>query len=211
MIKKIPNKIYNLYENPNTKERFYLRLRWRLCPFEKISEYIPKKGTILDVGCGYGMLSNLLAIDSKDRNVVGIDLSESRIKVAKSSVKDRKNVFFKVMDVKEFKLKECKGAVMSDFLHHIPYEIQENTIREIYQKLDKGGILIIQDVDKRPRLKFFFVYFLDHILNPGDKIYYRDRNNYKSLLENIGFNVEIINANKGLPLSDVIYVCKKLD
>ena len=209
MISKIPSNIYNLYTHLSIKDKLYLKLRWRLCPFKEISEHLPKNGLVLDVGCGAGILSNLLAVDSEKRNVLGIDLSERRIKTAKSSIGSRKNIEFKQMHVKDFEPQSCKGAVMSDFLHHLTFEAQKNLIKDIHAKLDENGILVIQDVDKKPKLKFLVVYFLDHFLNPGDKIYYRDKNNYKRLLEDIGFKTEAVDAHKGLPLSDVIYICKK--
>ena len=89
---KLPNYLSDIYSNLTYKERIYINIRWRLCPFQKIESLLPEEGVIIDVGCGYGLLSNLVALKSDKRNVIGIDSAEKRILIAQKTVNGRKNI-----------------------------------------------------------------------------------------------------------------------
>ncbi|MCD4666587.1 class I SAM-dependent methyltransferase [archaeon] len=206
MLKKIPNEISSMYNFLDFKDKLYIRLRWRLCPFIEIEKYMPKKGRILDVGCGYGLLSNYLWIKSKDRIIDGIDLSQNRLSIAKKT--ENKNKKFEIKDVKDLKNISYDGVVMTDFLHHIPYDIQEELIKKIKSNMKKGGILLIQDIAKSNNWKYIFASNLDQFLNLKDKLYYRSIKDFKRVLEKYNFEVEIKMVDKGLPLPDVIYICR---
>lgn len=202
----IPKKIFKLYEKGSIKDKLHIILRWSLCPFEKLELFLPKNGLIYDIGCGHGLMSNYLKQKSDKRKIIGFDLNRNKIKIAKSTNIDIK---FVSTNVNKYPFKKFNGAIMSDFLHHIDYKTQEILFKKLYKFCKKNGIIVLQDVAEKPRLKYLIVNFLDHILNIGDKIYYRKVKNMKNFLENIGFKVKIIPAHKKLLLSDIIYLCTK--
>lgn len=207
MIKGIPKDLENLYQKAGWKEKLYLKARWRLCPFEEIEKYLPLKGKIIDFGCGYGILANFLALKSGEREVIGIDSSPKRIEVAKLSVGDRKNLQFLNQDIRDITLEFCDGVVMTDFLHHISPAISRDVLKLIYRKLNSQGKLVIQDVDKLPRWKYFITLLIDRLLNIGRFLYYRSSTEWKKILEETGFKVEIVPAHQGLFLADVLLIC----
>jgi len=211
MINAISKELHTLYSNLGVWVALYIRLRWRLCPFQLIEKQVPLKGTVIDIGCGYGLLSNLLALRSEDRYVIGADLSPRRIKIAQKTVNDRRNIKFYLSDVTDLKVWRhgCNTVVASDFLHHISYESQEELLRSCYQILPKGGLMVIQDVDIEPRWKYCSAAVVDAVLNPGMQIYFRNRAEYLKLLCRIGFRVETKSVHKGLPLADILYICRK--
>lgn len=207
---QIPSEIERLYDFLALKDKIYIKLRWRLCPFGIIEKFLPKKGIILDIGCGYGMLANLIALKSKEREVYGFDLSQRRITIAKKSIKNRKNIHFEAKHVKDLKLGSCDAIVMSDFLHHIPYNEQKAVIKQVYLKLKNKGVMLIQDIAKKPAWKYRFAASIDNILNFFPELYYIDIKAFKAFLEKNGFMVTVIRVDKGLPLPDVLFVCKKV-
>jgi len=211
MINAISKELCTLYSNMGVWVALYIRLRWRLCPFQLIEKQIPLKGTVIDIGCGYGLLSNLLALRSEDRHVIGVDLSPRRIKIAQKTVNGRRNIKFYLSDITKLKVWRggCNAVVASDFLHHISYESQEELLRSCYQTLPKGGLLIIQDVDTEPCWKYYSASVIDAVLNPGMQICFRSRTEFLKLLRRIGFRVETKSVHKGLPLSDILYICRK--
>lgn len=209
MIKKIPAKLFKLYSLQGFNVSFYVRLRWRLCPFEDIETHVPKEGKILDIGCGYGLLANYLALTSKKRDITGIDLSEKRIDIARKSIFHRQKISFHCKNVVDLQIGEYRAMIMSDFLHHIDYGIQEELLRLCYQKLQPGGLLLIEEVDDSPFWKYWLTYITDVLLNIGDDLFFRNRDSYKELLCRIGFEVHMKEANKNIPWSDILYICKK--
>jgi len=209
MLKRIPQKLFDLYSDQGAGVIWYVRLRWALCPFEQIARRVPLQGTIVDVGCGYGLLSNLLALTSEERDVIGIDLYPKRIRIAQRTVKGRKNIKFLLEDANCLRVGKCDVFVMSDFLHHLSYRHQEELLVLCYQKLSKNGLLIVEEVDDKPYWKYQFNVIVDGLLNLGHKIYFRNSSEYLKLLSTIGFQVKTEMAHKGLPLSDILYLCRK--
>jgi len=209
MPRGIPQELFNLYSDLGVGVKSYVRLRWLICPFEKIAQHVPLKGTIVDVGCGYGLLSNLLALTSQERDVIGIDLSPRRIRVAQRTVKDRRNIKFLLQDASSLRVEKCDVFVMSDFLHHLSYRHQEELLAVCCQKLSKNGLLIMEEVDGKPYWKYQFTIIVDGLLNLGKRIYFRNSSEYVKLLSRIGFQVSTETAHKGLPFSDILYLCKK--
>ena len=76
--------------------RIFAWLKMFFILYEQVSLFVPKKGRVLDLGCGYGFLSIFLALDSAERQVLGIDPSQKRIKgIGESVLALPENVVFK--------------------------------------------------------------------------------------------------------------------
>ena len=209
MLSKIPSELFRFYSGQGPKVALYARLRWRMCPFEEIERYVPKEGTIIDIGCGYGLLANFLTLRSSKRDVTGIDLSVGRISVAQKTTDNRKKIQFKLMDALDLQLGKYNAVIMSDFLHHLSYQVQEELLARCYQKLPTGGLLIIEEVNNRPLWKYWFAIMSDKILNVGERQFFRNHREFQRLLERIGFHVETKKVYKGIPLSDILFICRK--
>ena len=113
------------------------------------------------------------------------------------------------MNVLDLELREPDAVVMSDFLHHIDYQSQEEVLIHCYQKLSPRGSLICQEVDNRPLWKYWFAFLIDRILNVGERQFIRSRQGLQELLQRIGFSVKIKKVDKHLPAADVLFICKK--
>ena len=210
MLSRIPLQLLERYKPLSPWESFYLRTRWRLCPFELVESHVPRKGTVLDFGCGYGMLSNFLALKSPARRVFGIDLNRARIEVAKRSSTGHPEISFQLGDVRDFQGIPFDAVVMTDVLHHIDDDNVRVLLRIIRSCLSDHGTLLVLDVDRSPLPKFYTTYLIDRLLNLTRSLHYRSRNLLTCLLGQSGFRVQqAIPADQGLPLSDVIYLCRK--
>ena len=206
----IPPPLLDRYRPLSPWESFYLRARWRLCPFALVESHIPLKGRILDFGCGYGMLSNFLSLKSPERRVVGIDLNRERIEVARRSASGHPGVVFQLGDVRDFQGTPFDAVVMTDVLHHIDDKRVQILVRIIRSCLDEEGILVVLDVDRSPLRKFYITYLIDRLLNLTKSLHYRSKALLLHLLAKAGFQVQkVIRADRGLPLSDVIYLCRR--
>ena len=78
--------------------------------------------TALDIGCGTGEFSRLLA--KRFERVVAIDLSPNMIEVAKQRSKQFSNIDFQVADVLHWEFPSEKFDVIFSIatLHHLPVE-----------------------------------------------------------------------------------------
>jgi 2-polyprenyl-3-methyl-5-hydroxy-6-metoxy-1,4-benzoquinol methylase len=210
MIPRIPLDLLERYKPLSAWESFYLRTRWRLCPFAIVESHVPKKGRILDFGCGYGMLSSFLALKGPERRVLGIDLNMDRIKVAMRSAKGHPGISFQLGDVRDFQGIPFDAVVMTDVLHHIDEDNVRVLLRIIRSCLSDDGTLVVLDVDRAPVRKFYTTYLIDRLLNLTRSLHYRSKEVLTHLLEDSGFQVRrVVPADQDLPLSDVIYLCGK--
>ncbi len=156
------------------------------------------------------MLSNFLALKSPDRRVLGIDLNRERIEVAKRSSKEHPEVSFQLGDVRDFQGIPFDAVVMTDVLHHISDDKVRVLLQIVRSCLSDNGMLVVLDVDRSPLGKFYTTYLIDRLLNLTRLLHYRSRNLLMRLLGQSGFWVhQVIPADRDLPLSDVIYLCKK--
>jgi len=197
----------NLYRGLGYVSSF---VHWRCwhTPYERVEQFVPKQGKIVDLGCGYGLFSNFLALTSNSREIIGIDISERKMNYSHRGLS---NVSFQVGDAMNLNLTQCDGIVLNHMLHHLSsYQDQEKLLRHCYEKLKDGGTLINLEIDKKPFWKFMFTQLVDHVAYPGDKFYFRDSSEFEELFNSIGFKkIEVIPVHEGVPLSHVLYVAKK--
>lgn len=199
-----------LYKGHDFNELFSLIRVWD-APFEKINKMVPKKGVIVDLGCGDGILANYLGISEKKRKVLGVELNKARLKEANKGVK---NVGFRKGDIVKGNYPKADCILLTHVLHHLSSkEDQEVVLKFAKKKLKKGGMLIITEIIERPLLKLVFTWLTDAFTVPilfEGKLYdfsfrYRTENNWKYLLSSIGLSVKSELVHKHKPFSHVIF------
>jgi 2-polyprenyl-3-methyl-5-hydroxy-6-metoxy-1,4-benzoquinol methylase len=148
--------------------RAYAYLRFKIAPIEKVKKFVPKKGSILDVGCGYGVAAAYIAIKSGKRHVVGTDFNEKRIAKAKKSFENLKNVEFFFEDLISAKSKRKFDCILLiDVVHHVESGRQKGLLEACRKHLRTHGVMIIKDIDRKPVMKYLWNYLHDFLLNDG--------------------------------------------
>lgn len=128
-------------------------LRPYICPFEHILPHVPTHAEILEVGCGHGYVSSLIAATRNPTHITGIDVSPGAIETAKLSAYATQGVAsFEVMEAFRFPQKEYDAVLCVDVLHHVPPLEQEYFLQEMANTVRSGGILIVKDMAPTPRL-----------------------------------------------------------
>lgn len=105
---------------------------------------LPSRGkTVLDIGCGTGEFSRLLA--KRFDTVVAIDLSPNMIEVAKQRSQQFININFQVADILQWKFPVAQFDAIASIatLHHLPLE---NLLPNLKAALKPGGKLVILDL-----------------------------------------------------------------
>ncbi|HKO61981.1 MAG TPA: class I SAM-dependent methyltransferase [Pyrinomonadaceae bacterium] len=97
----------------------------------------------LEIGCGTGAFSRLLA--GRSDQVLALDLSQNMIRIAKEQSSAYPNVDFLVTDVMdhEFEADQFDCIVSIATLHHLPTEA---AVRKITRALKVNGVLLILDL-----------------------------------------------------------------
>jgi len=104
---------------------------------------------ILEIGCGIGKFSRLLA--QRAERVLAIDLSPQMIRLAKARSGLYPNIDFVKGDVMTYQLPDNQFDCIATLttLHHLPIEI---ILRKTRKALKPGGILVCLDLYQRSNL-----------------------------------------------------------
>lgn len=136
------NKISEVYNLSNTKpDKLYSILPTIL----KISELKSDPKSILDLGCGNGFFTFALAEKYKDSKVIGIDNSRKQIAAAQEIQKDIKvkSLEFRLGDISTDTLPQSDIIIAPFVLGYFTDEQLSSVFKNIFEFLEKGGILII--------------------------------------------------------------------
>ena len=108
---------------------------------KKLNELLSPNSQILDVGCGAGIPIDKFLID-KGHKVIGIDISEKQIELAKKHLPQGK---FKVEDMSELIEEEYNvDAVVSFYaIFHTKRESHQEILKKISSFIKKDGLLLI--------------------------------------------------------------------
>lgn len=215
------HRILKLYPSLSVKDRLIMISRLLFCLrsiMDVLSKYLPEEGLVVDLGCGYGMTSHLVSIDHPQRTVIGVDISKTRIEVARSSVSNNGNVEFYNEDIRNFYIPSCSAIIIVDVLSMFSYVDQELVLRRCYDSLKVNGIMIIRDNCTFPRWKYRYMCFEESIKSKL-KIYGKeikdnpvcvwDNSEFMNLLKNIGFSVSSFRQRSYLPYPGIFYICYK--
>src|SRR5262245_27243676 len=141
--------------------RFWI-LRQRF--LDEIGQYLPERGRVLDVGCGFGLFSLYYASVRPGLRLEGLDRNVRRIELARRAAQrlGLTNVAYRVGDATEFRggVAPYDAAYMLDIVHHIPPETVAPLVEQLAKVLPVGGRLIIKDVERRPFYKRWFTHAL---------------------------------------------------
>ncbi|MGN0341705.1 MAG: class I SAM-dependent DNA methyltransferase [Roseburia sp.] len=129
-------------------------------PYEKwahqIQEVLEKEnirdGLILDLGCGTGKLTRLLAESGYD--MIGVDNAEDMLMIAREETQEQAGILYLLQDMRNFELYGTVRAVVSvcDCMNYI---LQEEEILQVFRLvnnyLDPGGLFLF---DMNTRYKY---------------------------------------------------------
>ena len=104
--------------------------------------HVEPNSRVLDVGCGSGWATRLLADYAFTGRVTGIDISDEMVQLARESSKDHQNVEFKVASAEQlpFETNEFTHAFSMESLYY--YRNIPKALTEIHRVMKAGGLFV---------------------------------------------------------------------
>ena len=195
--------------------RLYLAVKLKICPVRAVETYIPRRGTVVDLGCGNGLMAALCMLGSEDRRVLGFDLDPAKVKAARRLKARWPSLEFEVADLTEFPVPACDAVILVDVLYLIPKAVQETILRRSFQSLRPGGVLVLKEMDTEPRWKYVWNMLQETLavkvigFTLGSRFHFRSQADFRSLLQGIGFEVRVIKLDAGYWYPHTLYLCRK--
>ena len=136
-----------IYKGPVLE--WYTRIKLTLeHDYEIINKYVPHEARIVDIGCGYGMISYMLSFISEKRSILGVDYDNDKIMLASNCISKNERTTFVAADAVTYNYPNADVFILSDVLHYIPEEKREELLTNCINHLNPGGLIMIRDADK---------------------------------------------------------------
>ncbi|MAO48379.1 MAG: bifunctional demethylmenaquinone methyltransferase/2-methoxy-6-polyprenyl-1,4-benzoquinol methylase UbiE [Aequorivita sp.] len=161
-------------------------VKWRKKVIKMVAETRPK--TILDIATGTGDLAIQFAEKTSAEKIVGLDLSEGMLSVARKKVSG-KNISEKI----EFVQADSEALPFDDNTFDVitvsfgirNFENLEKGLSDIYRVLKKGGIFVILETSVPSKFPFKqgYYFYSKNVLPLVGKLFSKDKVAYKYLSE----------------------------
>jgi len=208
--------IYNyLYKGPVLE--WYMRIKTKLEKnYELFNQLVPAKGRILDIGCGYGFMSYMLHFLSKDRIITGVDHDEEKIATANLCYLRNDKLNFVDADIVSYPFGVHDAFIISDVLHYLQPDEQDELIRKCIYNLSENGVIIVRDGDTELKerqmgtaLSEFFSTKIFSFNKTSDKpLSFLSSSRLREIAAKYGASIEQIDNTRYT--SNVIFVIKKI-
>lgn len=148
-------RVLALHQDSPAKARSQMVVRWLTCPFERVEQRVPRAGKVLDLGCGHGLFSAYLAVCSKGRSVVGVDIDEAKISMARRAAERLGPELSFQDDVAAALIEQTFSAiVIVDILYLMSPEAQRDLLHRAAAAIEPGGTLLVKEMATRPAWKY---------------------------------------------------------
>jgi SAM-dependent methyltransferase len=188
----------------------------------------PDRGSLLDLGCGQGILLSLLKAAKEqyqagswprdwpppplNLSLQGVELGEDQVQAARRALAG--SVQVNRGDVREIDLQPCSAIVMLDVLHYIGDEEQLRLLDRAAAALDPGGSLVLREADAGAGFAFQVTRWSEPIACAlrgqfGLTLHYRSAAQWIAELAGRGFAVTAEPMSEGTPFANVLFVARK--
>lgn len=178
-----------------------MNITWDAEKYTQDFSFVPKHGTelvgllnkdaahtVLDLGCGSGLLTKRLA--DEGFSVIGMDASQSQLNLAKQEYPD---ISFVIGDATDFTLESQVDAVFSNAVFHwINRENQPKMLSCVYRALKDGGQFVFECGGYQNGAKIHGALrqaFENRQMKYRFSCYFPTVEEYKELLDQAGFKV----------------------
>ena len=180
-----------------------------------VERYVPRHGFIVDLGCGHGLFANLLVEASASRRVLGIDVDERKIAVARATIEGREALRFELGDIVHEAPPKCDAITIVDVLYLLPAADQEEVLRKAASSLSENAPLVVKAQERSASPRYALTYAQELVttaigVTRGGRggLSFPTRAEATAMFERAGFLVDVIEM-PGRPYSDVLYLARK--
>jgi 2-polyprenyl-3-methyl-5-hydroxy-6-metoxy-1,4-benzoquinol methylase len=196
-----------LYDDAPRGDRFHVRARWWTCPFAAIEARVPAAGSVLEVGCGHGLLSLYLALSDPRREVHGVDIDEHKIALAQRAASHLRpgeaHVDFATVAPDGFAEGRFDAIVIADVLYLLGPDLRRELLARCVEHLANGGVLLVKETDRLPRWKGTITVAQERLatgvlgITEGDRVEFAAPDEFATQLREAGLDVTATRVDQG--------------
>jgi 2-polyprenyl-3-methyl-5-hydroxy-6-metoxy-1,4-benzoquinol methylase len=139
-------KVERLYRFQGKFVEQFVHWKMKIDPvFASLDQVVPRRGLVLDLGCGYGLATHWLAYATCGRNFLAVDYDEEKIRVAQRSAPQHPRIKFELGNILEFEYPPCDAVLLLDVLHYWTPDKQQRILEKARGALRPGGRLVLRE------------------------------------------------------------------
>jgi SAM-dependent methyltransferase len=188
----------------------------------------PNEGTLLDLGCGQGLLLALMVAACRQYrsgqwpagwqappqglSLEGVEYRVDRVAVARAALGAEARVEQRDLRVADFP--SCSVVVILDVLLYLEEQGQRLVLERAIRALDPGGVLLLREADAGAGAAFQVTKRSELFLEIArgrfpPRLHYRTAAEWVDLLEGLGMVVHAEPMSSGTPFSNVLFVARR--
>ncbi|HEX9494830.1 MAG TPA: class I SAM-dependent methyltransferase [Candidatus Limnocylindria bacterium] len=180
-----------------------------------VDRYVPRHGYVVDLGCGHGLFANLLAEAAPNRRILGIDMDERKIEIARTTVQGREGLRFEVGDIIHETPPRCDAITIVDVLYLLSPADQEEVLRKAASALVENAPLVVKAQERAASPRYALTYAQELVTTAlgitrasARRFHFLSRTEAVAMFERAGFLVDVIDM-PARPYTDVLYLARK--
>jgi SAM-dependent methyltransferase len=202
--------LHRTFKNHPPGQRVHILGRFLTAPFLRTLDVIPVGARVLDIGSGHGTYPRLI-VEERAREVIAVEPDLRKTLIAFRHPKVR---FVCGYD-------DCiRGTfdvtVIYDVIYRLPPEERDKLFRRMYDRLERGGLFILKDLDPSSRLKWQWNRFQETMMDRffgltiGEGFYIDTREQIGERMARAGFSdFQWKRVDFGYPHAHIIYTARK--
>ena len=203
------------YRGAPLLSRAFVHGRAFLSDLAFVERYVPRHGFVVDLGCGHGLFANVLAEAGPGRRVLGIDVDERKITVARRTIAGREGLRFEIGDVIHEVPPRCDAITIVDVLYLLTPSDQEAVLRKAAQALAPNASLVVKAQERAATARYALTYGQEMLTvglgftrRSARRFHFQARAEALAMFARAGFLVDVVEMPRR-PYSDVLYLARK--
>jgi SAM-dependent methyltransferase len=189
---------------------------------------LPRRGRLLDLGCGQGVLMSLLQVASERLangqwpgdwppppdalEMHGVELRADRVKSARLALGGA--ITITQGDVRDVDLPPSSAIAILDVLLYLDSDQQRTLLQRCARALEGGGVLLLREADAAGGAAFVVTHWAERIAcwargQFRQRLLYRTADDWKAVLTSLGFSVGVQPMSTGTPFSNVLFIARR--
>jgi len=185
--------------------------------------WLPSGGTLLDIGCGQGLMLALLAEASRVacdgsalpgirlprfERMTGIELRPHRARLARIALGTDADIIER--DARQILPDRCRAVLLFDVLHMMPEADQDALLSAVVDALEPGGVILVREADASAGWRFEAVRIGNRLtaLASGawrQRFAFRTVSEWRECFSRHGLDVQGAPAGAGTPFANYLF------